>query len=137
MPWIDTRHTSFEQQQDPSKAHGLLPDRLLLCRDELADMTHEEGEIITTISVGLASNILSAAWEAHQVHAAAASSDHMTVAPRWLDGALDSAISSPQHISSGGAADGLCHHRAACWKVSHLCRPAAAVLRHLSICNRS
>ena len=108
MPWIDTR----QQQQGPSKAHGLLPDRLLLCRDELADMTREEGEIITTISVGLASNILSAAWEAYQVHAAAASSDHMTVAPRWLDGALDSA--SPQHISSGGAADGLCHHRAAC-----------------------
>ena len=44
------------------------PAELLpLCSNDLEDATAQDKEIITTISVGLASNVLSAAWEAFQV----------------------------------------------------------------------
>ena len=38
-----------------------------VCRADVADIALEEEQIVSIISVGLASNILSAAWEAHEV----------------------------------------------------------------------
>ena len=45
-----------------------------MCRDDAAEMALEEEQIVSIISVGLASNILGAAWEAHEV---AGPPDHM------------------------------------------------------------